>query len=148
MVDQARKLAVLGATDYEVAQFFDINESTLHRWKHTHPELVEALTVGKEAADERVKRALYSRAVGYNYDSEKIFHHQGVITRAECVEHVPPDPGAAFNWLKNRDPDNWRDRQERHHTGNVSIDPTDPETARQIIARHEALLAEKKAAGQ
>jgi hypothetical protein len=31
------------------------------------------------------------------------------------VEHCPPDVGAAFIWLKNRDPDNWRDTQNVEH---------------------------------
>jgi hypothetical protein len=27
-------------------------------------------------------------------------------------EHIPPDPGAALDWLKNRRPDVWPDRRE------------------------------------
>jgi hypothetical protein len=30
-------------------------------------------------------------------------------------EHCPPDVGAAFIWLKNRDPDRWRDVQNVEH---------------------------------
>ena len=42
-VEQAQKLATLGATDREAAEFFDVNEATLHRWKHEHPEFCESL---------------------------------------------------------------------------------------------------------
>jgi hypothetical protein len=31
------------------------------------------------------------------------------------VEHLPPDVGAAFIWLKNRDPEHWRDVQNVEH---------------------------------
>jgi hypothetical protein len=31
------------------------------------------------------------------------------------IEHCPPDVGAAFIWLKNRDPDRWRDVQNVEH---------------------------------
>jgi hypothetical protein len=31
------------------------------------------------------------------------------------LEHVPADVGAAFIWLKNRDPDRWRDVQNVAH---------------------------------
>jgi hypothetical protein len=31
------------------------------------------------------------------------------------TEHCPPDVGAAFIWLKNRDPDRWRDVQNVEH---------------------------------
>jgi hypothetical protein len=73
--------------------------------------------VGKGQPDDRVERSLYQRAVGYTYSSEKIFHHQGTITRAECVEHVPPDPGAAKLWLTNRRGEEWRDKNSTELTG-------------------------------
>jgi hypothetical protein len=73
--------------------------------------------VGKGQPDDRVERSLYQRAVGYTYSSEKIFHHQGAITRAECVEHVPPDPGAAKLWLTNRRAEEWRDMTYNEHAG-------------------------------
>ena len=42
-VDQARKLAQLGATDREVAEFFNVSEQTPNTWKHVHPEFLESL---------------------------------------------------------------------------------------------------------
>jgi hypothetical protein len=35
---------------------------------------------------------------------------------APYVEHVPPDTTAAIFWLKNRDPQHWRDVQNLEHT--------------------------------
>lgn len=110
--DQAAKLCALGATDYELADFFGVDTRTIYRWKNSHEEFCQSVLVGKEAADERVERALFNRAVGYTYESEKVFQFQGEVVRAAVVEHVPPDPGAAFNWLKNRKPDVWRDKKE------------------------------------
>jgi len=108
---QAEKLCRLGATDYEVADFFGVNVSTIHRWKHRHPEFCDSLKVGKEQSDERVARSLYHRAVGYTYTSEKLWQHDGRVIRADVVEHVPPDVTAAWRWLVNRRPTEWRDRQ-------------------------------------
>ena len=105
-------LCELGATDREIADKLDISVSTLNSWRATHVEFSDALTVGKEKADERVARALFNRAVGYSFDSEKVFHANGVITRAATVEHVPPDPKAAMDWLKNRRKGEWSDRSE------------------------------------
>lgn len=109
---QAEKLAALGATDREIAGFFDVAESTLNLWKHTQPGFSESIKVAKEAADTRVEQSLYRRAVGYTFDSEKVFQFQGAVVRAETTEHVPPDTTAGIFWLKNRKPAEWREKLE------------------------------------
>lgn len=115
-VEQAHKLCRLGATDAEVADFFGCNRRTLQRWQHDHPELAEAMKLGKEIPDSRVERALYARAVGYDFEAVKIFcNKDGIVTEVPYLEHVPPDPKAAMQWLFNRRPNEWRLRVE--HTG-------------------------------
>jgi hypothetical protein len=118
-VEQARKLAELGATDREAAEFFKVAESTLYLWKHTQPEFSEALKVGKETADARVEQSLYRRALGYSHDAVKISTVDGEIVQTPYVEHFPPDTTAAIFWLKNRKPDDWRDRREMAHSGEI-----------------------------
>lgn len=130
---QAAKLCLLGATDIELADFFEVNVVTIYRWKHAHPDFCKAVCAGKDAADDRVERALYNRAVGYTFDSEKVFQYKGVIVRADTKEHVPPDPSAAFNWLKNRRGEVWREKSEIQHgvTGELA----------EIIANRRAKVA-------
>jgi hypothetical protein len=44
---------------------------------------------------------------------------------AEYVEHVPPDVTAGIFWLKNRDPERWRDVQNvTHELGKYIISDT------------------------
>jgi hypothetical protein len=114
--EQAEKLCDAGATDMELAQHFEVDVVTIYRWRNEHDEFCKAVKAGKDAADDRVERSLFNRAVGYTYESEKVFQFQGAIVRAETTEHVPPDPGAQLNWLKNRRPDKWRDKQDVEHT--------------------------------
>lgn len=114
-VEQARKLAELGATDREAAEFFKVNEATIHRWKHTQPEFCESLKVGKETADARVEQSLYRRALGYSHDAVKISTVEGEIVETPYVEHYPPDTTAAIFWLKNRKPADWRDKTVVEH---------------------------------
>lgn len=114
-VEQARKLAQLGATDREAAEFFEVAESTLYLWKHTQPEFSEALKVGKETADARVEQSLYRRALGYSHDAVKIMMADGVPIAEPYVEHYPPDTTAAIFWLKNRKPAEWRDKTVVEH---------------------------------
>lgn len=112
---QAEKLCYLGATDVEVADFFGINTRTLYRWQLQYPALCHALQAGKEHANERVVRSLYHRATGYTFETEKIFQFQGKVVRAKTVEHCPPDTSSMIFWLKNRQPDKWRDRLDTVH---------------------------------
>ena len=63
---------------------------------------MSALSV-RAAAEELTRRcrrrALYSRAIGYSYDAEKIFcDKNGKVTRVPCREHVPPDVTACIFW--------------------------------------------------
>lgn len=137
--EQARKLCALGATDREIADFFGVSAPTIWRWAHRFDDFCSALKAGKEAADDRVERCLYNRAIGYSFDAVKIFMPKGaqVPVYAPYVEHVPPETGAAMSWLKNRRGDVWRDKQQLEHTGkdgaplvpviNVTIGPAEPE---------------------
>jgi hypothetical protein len=127
LAEQAAKLCRMGATDYELADFFGVDTRTIYRWKNSHEDFCQAVIVGKDAADERVARSLYNRAVGYTFESEKLVTvSQGanmgsVVERHAIVEHVPPDPGAAFNWLKNRRGAEWRDKQDVTHSGEMTV---------------------------
>jgi hypothetical protein len=117
-IEQARKLAELGATDREAAEFFDVDERTLHRWKHENPAFCQSLKVGKETADARVEQSLYRRALGYSHDAVKIaVNAQGEVTQVPFTEHYPPDTTAAIFWLKNRKPGEWRDVKAQELSG-------------------------------
>lgn len=116
-VEQARKLCELGATERELADFFEVSERTLLRWRNAHKELADAVRIGKERADARVEQSLYRKALGYSFDSVKIFQHQGAPVEVPYVEHVPPDTTACIFWLKNRKPKEWRDKVDHSHAG-------------------------------
>ena len=114
---KALKLCEQGATVREVAEFFSVSERTVHNWSHEHVEFFQALKLGRETADIRVEQALYRRAMGYSHDSVHVSNYQGMVTLTPIVEHYPPDTTAAIFWLKNRRPQDWRDRQQHEHSG-------------------------------
>lgn len=113
---QARKLCELGATDNDIAGFFEVHRATIYRWQSEYPEFCDALKVGKQASDDRVERSLYHRATGYTFEAVKIFNGPEGPVYAPYTEHVPPDTTACIFWLKNRRKDAWRDVQ-RHEVG-------------------------------
>lgn len=135
-VAQAQKLAELGATDREIAEFFEVSERTIYRWQHVHPDFCHALKVGKETADDRVEKSLYRRAVGYTFDSVKIMQYEGQPVVIPHEEHVPPDTTACIFWLKNRRRKEWRDKVDHEHGGPdggaIPLELTSTEAARRI----------------
>lgn len=114
--EQAYKLCLLGATDEDMADFFEIDERTINRWKHEYPDFCQSIKKGKDSADAKVAESLYNRALGYQHDEDKIFNHQGAPLVVKTVKHYPPDTTAAIFWLKNRQPKHWRDKQEVDHS--------------------------------
>jgi hypothetical protein len=58
------------------------------------------------------------------------------------TEHCPPDVGAAFIWLKNRDPEHWRDVQNVEHVMGKYIISDRPMTAEQWAAERAAVVNE------
>jgi hypothetical protein len=115
--DQAMKLCRLGATDMELGDFFGVDRVTIWRWSQVHEDFCNALKAGKEAGDERVVRSLYAKATGYTFDAVKILQHEGAPVIVPYREHVPPSDTAAIFWLKNRRPDEWREKATTEHTG-------------------------------
>ena len=84
-VDQAFKFCLLGATDADLGQFFDVDERTINNWKESHPEFLQSLKAGKEQADARVAQSLYRKALGWEHDAVKI-----VADAKTGTEHIVP----------------------------------------------------------
>jgi hypothetical protein len=136
-VEQVYKLALLGLTDEEIAQFFEVDPTTLYSWDETHPEFSQSRARGKMPADGEVAAKLYHRANGYSHDAVKIFMPAGAAepVYAPYTEHYPPDTQAATWWLKNRQPKRWKDKSEVTGAdggpvlGLIAIPPKDPNAA-------------------
>ena len=110
--EQVEKLCKLGATDNEIADFFEVDVSTINNWKIAHPQFFESIKKGKILADSNVAERLYQRALGFEHDSEEIKVADGEVIRVPIRKIYPPDPTAAIFWLKNRRSKEWRDKQE------------------------------------
>lgn len=112
-IEQAKNYCQLGATDFELGEFFKVTERQINNWKLKYPEFAEALKIGKAIADERVERSMYAKACGYKHEAVKIFMPAGAKkpVYAPYTEHVAPDTVAGMFWLQNRRPDIWRDRR-------------------------------------
>lgn len=113
-VEQVEKLCHLGATDTEIADFFNVDVRTIYRWKLKYPDFCQAIKIGKEPADDRVERSLYQRAAGYSYVEQQAFKvkigpQEETVMVVDVERHQPCDTTAAIFWNKNRKPKDWKD---------------------------------------
>lgn len=135
---QVKILIQRGFTNQQIAEFFNISVDSLSEWQKRYPKFSAALKGWKKEADEKVERCLYERATGFEYDEivyeksktgglsigikdeeiEDIKHSDCYKTKI-IVKKVVPDVTAQIFWLKNRQPERWRDRQEIDHSGKV-----------------------------
>lgn len=109
---QAGELCLLGFTNDQLADFFNVNTSTIHEWRRNIPEFSHALKSGKVVADAKVARSLYNRATGMTVDEEKIANVGGEAVVMSIKKAYPPDPISIKYWLNNRQPEIWRERVE------------------------------------
>lgn len=121
---QAKNLCLLGATNEELGNFFEVDDSTISRWMDSHPSFCSAIKEGREEADAKVAKSLYERALGYSHKEDKIFNSNGEALIVPTVKQYPPDTNAASLWLRNRQPAKWRDKQEVEHSGKVDTSIT------------------------
>ena len=114
-LDHLEALAAQGLTVKQMADCLGIGRSTLYDHKKARPEVSDAIKRGRSKGIATVSNALFQSAKGGNVTAQ-IFY------------------------LKNRDPDKWRDRRELEHGG--SIHQTHEHTAvSEIDRRIEEIFA-------
>ena len=86
-----------------------------------YPEISEALKKGKEVVDIEVENALLKRALGYSYEEKKVEVSEEGTKVTKTIKEVVPDTTAQIFWLKNRRPEQWRDKQDIEHSGAVNV---------------------------
>lgn len=118
----AKRAAMLGARNIDLARFFGVAPSTIDHWLRDHDKFFCAVNEGKDYADAHVAEAVFKNACGYSHPAIKIFHDGGEhgvgIVTEEFTQHYPPNAIAGKFWLTNRRPDLWRDRMEFDNKGN------------------------------
>ena len=104
---KAERLAAQGLVTEQIARVLDMGLSTLYEKQARFPELRDAIKNGRAKGIAQVSNALYDNAIN-------------------------GDNVACIFYLKNRDPDNWKDKRDHVHTGDadkplatVNLDPVE-----------------------
>lgn len=146
--DQAYRLMMMGFTRERLAEFFQVATSTLYDWQSKHVEFREALYRGGLYADSEVALSLFDRAVGSVTPDTHVAVIDGQVVMTPVDKHYPPDVGAARMWLKNRQPEMWKDKvevEERVEVALVNKEELD-QLYREALAK--AAETEKRLAGR
>lgn len=101
-----------GYTDKQLADIFCVDERTINNWKKAYPLFFQSIKKGKMLADAKVEASLFQRATGYSHPAVKIMPVDGEVVEVPYIKHYPPDGVSCMFWLKNRQPDKWRDKRE------------------------------------
>ncbi|WP_127336228.1 helix-turn-helix domain-containing protein [Enterococcus faecalis] len=111
-----------GLIDKQIAQNIGVAYSTFRDWVKKFPALSASLKRGKEVVDRQVENALFKSATGYEYtEVTEELTEKGMEITKKVTKQVAPNPVAAIFWLKNRKPDEWRDRKETEVSGVLNI---------------------------
>ncbi len=115
-----------GLTDEEIARKMKISRSTLSEYKKKYSDISDTLKKEKEIVDYEVENALLKKCLGYNVKVlkniklKKVEYNSKGYKKSEKEEivevydevHIPADTTAQIIWLKNRQPDKWRDKPQ------------------------------------
>ena len=139
-----------GATIEDLTRIIGCGKTAFHRIKNGYSEFLELLKEGKEKADLKVENALFKRACGFEYEektNEVRVNQDGsigqIISVKTVTKQVPPDTGAAIFWLKNRQPELWRDKQIQGIESTITVD-FDKLNDGELKMYHELLLKGRK----
>jgi hypothetical protein len=139
---QAYELALLGATDKEMAHAMEVDVDTIERWKRAHPEFLQKLNEGKTPIDASVANSLLQCALGYYYIEQHAFYNAktGEVKVVEIKKYKPREAWAAKQWLSNRRKADWSDTQKLEITQtNINIAKIDLS----VLSVEEKLILEK-----
>lgn len=137
-------MALMGATNAQLAERFGVTTAEFNEWMVKYPELYRRVQLGREDIVAMAAESLAMRAIGFTYEAEKLWCQNGEVIRAKYKEYVPPDVSAATFLLTNRRPDVWAYRHT-HEVGGVGGKPIQVEnvSAREYLERMLTGLAER-----
>ena len=108
-----------GLTDEQIAKNIGINKTTFYDWKKRFPDFSNSLKKTKEIVEREVENALLKSAKGYDVEEtveELRFNKKTGDYELKVVKrtkrHIPASQVAQIFWLKNRRPEDWREKRE------------------------------------
>lgn len=117
---QIKLLAMLGATNKQIALFFAKDPTTIENYIQKYPEFRDARKQGGMVADLKVVQSLFKRATGYDFVEQQLVMVLGQPVKVKVKKHIIPDVKAIMLWLTNRQRALWTNSSQVRVSGEVS----------------------------
>lgn len=114
-------------TVVEICQKVRISEATYYEWKANKAEFSEALEKANDILIDKMlivaKKSLFKLVGGYEYDEKKTVtvndgsNNPKIKEQTIIKKQVAPNLGAIIHLQTNKDPENWKNRQNTEVTG-------------------------------
>lgn len=122
----------------EICLKVGISERSFYNWQKNSAEFADAIKRAEEEFNSllvvEAKKSLMKLVKGYTVQEKKTVtadtgkkdEHTGkpivkVKEHSVIEKHYQPNPTAIIFTLTNRDPDNWKNRQENNFTGDITL---------------------------
>lgn len=129
-----RIVEIIKSDSYTIAEICDkvgISERSFYNYQKEYAEFAEAIKRARDKFDEKcvieAKRSLIKLVGGYTVDETKTVYVDGKDGKPKIKEqtitkkHIQPNLGATIFLLTNKDPENWKNRQNSEITAEVGI---------------------------
>jgi len=127
LTEKICKLLKIGNTITTTCQAVGIHKATLYRWMEKKSDVCDAIKKAQSTADKKVENALFKMATGTfeyierHYESAVIDKLKLGILKKTIKKTLAPNITAQIFYLKNRQPDEWSDKQDIEHSGEVKV---------------------------
>lgn len=127
----------------EICQKVNISERSFYNWRDKHAEFADAIKEAQEEFEATIlvecEKSLRKLITGYSVDETKTIYINTkddtpkIKERTVTKKHFQPNLGAIIHFQTNKDPENWRNRQ------NVDITTKGKEFApARVLTKQEA----------
>jgi prepilin-type processing-associated H-X9-DG protein len=125
-LDAIRGWSMAGSTDKDIYTMLEVSASAFYEWKKKYPQFKDALKKGKDIANGELQNSAYKQAMGYYQTvTEPVKVKRGQdweeIEMVTYEKFIPANNTMNIFMLKNRMPEQYKDKQHTEHSGGVNI---------------------------
>ena len=127
LTEKICKLLKIGNTVTTTCKALGIGRQTFYDWMKAKPYFSYTIKKAQSIADKKVENALFKMATGTfeyierHYESAVIDKLKLGILKKTIKKTLAPNITAQIFYLKNRQSDEWSDKQDIEHSGEVKV---------------------------